>query len=334
MKPTLPPLALLLLSLLQSLNSFCWGFYGHQKINYIAVFLLPPEMLFFYKPRIQFISEHAVDPDKRRYAVPGEGFKHYIDLDLYGPYPYDSLPRKWTEAVAKYGEDSLLSRGIVPWQVQFMLSRLTRAFREKNYGQVLICSAELGHYVADAHVPLHTNSNHNGQFSNQKGIHAFWESRVPELLAEKNNLSDGFDFIIGKAQYLRNPGDFIWKRVLESAKAADSVLQFEKILSQQFPGDRKYAFEERNMGTIPKLIRQYSTGFTIAYDKMLNGMVERRMRQSIQSIASLWFTAWVNAGQPGLKELEQTHFTAEDINLFNMMDEGWKKGNTMIGRTE
>ena len=54
-------------------KSFCWGFYAHQKINYYAVFLLPPEMMVLYKPNISFLSEHAVDPDKRRYAVAEEG---------------------------------------------------------------------------------------------------------------------------------------------------------------------------------------------------------------------------------------------------------------------
>src|SRR4030088_1447146 len=43
---------------------FCWGFYMHQQINYHAVFLLPPEMLILFKPNIEFLREHAVDPDK------------------------------------------------------------------------------------------------------------------------------------------------------------------------------------------------------------------------------------------------------------------------------
>ena len=63
--------------------SFCWGFYAHQRINYFAVFLLPPEMMVLYKPNISFLAEHAVDPDKRRYAVPDEGPRHYIDIDKY-----------------------------------------------------------------------------------------------------------------------------------------------------------------------------------------------------------------------------------------------------------
>ncbi|HEX3767571.1 MAG TPA: S1/P1 Nuclease, partial [Puia sp.] len=49
-----------------SYRSYCWGFYMHEKINYHAVFLLPPQMMILFKPNIGFLSEHAVDPDKRR----------------------------------------------------------------------------------------------------------------------------------------------------------------------------------------------------------------------------------------------------------------------------
>lgn len=71
---------------------FCWGFYAHKKINYYAVFLLPPEMILFYKPHIEFITEHAVDPDKRRYAIAAEGSRHYIDIDYYGEFPFRNYP--------------------------------------------------------------------------------------------------------------------------------------------------------------------------------------------------------------------------------------------------
>ena len=264
-----------------TINCFCWGFYAHQKINYYATFLLPPEMMVLYKPNIAFITEHAIDPDKRRYAVADEGPRHYIDIDHYGAYPYTILPHKWKDALDKFGQDSLKKYGIVPWHIQVMLGRLTAAFKEKNFTKIMKNSAELGHYIADSHVPLHANSNHNGQYTNQKGIHGFWESRVPELLAEKE-----FDFFIGKAIYINNPLDFSWARVLESAKAADSVLNFEATLTKQFGTDKKYAFENRN-GVV---IRQYSSAFTIAFNKKLDGMIERRMRQSIFSVASFWYT--------------------------------------------
>lgn len=306
-------------------KSFCWGFYGHKKINYFAVFLLPPEMMVLYKPNIAFLEEHAVDPDKRRYAVADEGPKHYIDIDHYGTYPYPNLPRKWDEAVAKFGEDSVRTYGIVPWHLQVMLARLTSAFKEKNFSKIMKNSAEIGHYIADSHVPLHANSNHNGQYSNQKGIHGFWESRVPELLAESK-----FDFFIGKAQYIQKPAEYIWARVMESALAADSVLRFEKELTKQFGADQKYSFENRN-GVV---IRQYSSSFTNAFNDKLNGMVERRMRLSILSVASFWYTAWINAGQPDLKTLVEHKFSEKDLKDFDSLNDSWKNNGKMIGREE
>ncbi|HMO61107.1 MAG TPA: zinc dependent phospholipase C family protein [Ferruginibacter sp.] len=315
-----------LMLLLMAQQCFCWGFYAHRKINYLAVFLLPPEMLVLYKPNIGFLEEHAVDPDKRRYAVADEGPRHYIDIDHYGEYPYNELPRKWKDAVEKYSEDTIKAYGIVPWHIQTMLQRLTMAFREKNFTRIMKNSAEIGHYIADSHVPLHACSNHNGQHTNQKGIHGFWESRVPELLAEKQ-----FDFFIGKAQYISDPAKYAWDRVLESAAAADSVLLFERELTRQFPADQKYAFESRNNN----VIRQYSSAFTIAYDKKLNGMVERRMRLSIQSIASFWYTAWVNAGQPDLRPLVKQSFSEADLKEFDKLNESWKgSSGKMLGREE
>lgn len=305
-------------------QSFCWGFYAHRKINYYSVFLLPPEMMILYKPNTGFLEEHAVDPDKRRYAVAEEGPRHYIDIDQYGVYPYDSLPRNWNEAVSRYSEKTITENGIVPWWIQTMLSRLTTAFKEKNQARILKLSAEIGHYIADSHVPLHACSNHNGQFTDQKGIHGFWESRIPELLAEKE-----WDFFIGKAEYIKSPAEFIWARVLESAAAADTVLKFEKELSGKFPGDQKFSFEQRNGITI----RQYSDTYSRNYNEMLKGMVERRMKQSIFAIASFWYTAWVNAGQPDLGKLTNKEFSADDIQEFETLNSNWKNGN-IKGREE
>lgn len=271
-----------------------------------------------FKPNIEFLAEHSVDPDKKRYAIPEEGPRHYIDIDRYGKYPYPDLPRKWNEAVAKYSEDTLQAYGIVPWWLQTMLARLTAAFKEKNQVKILRYAAELGHYISDAHVPLHANTNHNGQYSNQKGIHGFWESRVPELLAEKE-----WDFFIGKAEYISKPADFIWKRVLESAAAADTVLRFEKELTKDFPADQKFSFEERN-GLV---IRQYSTAFSKSFDQKLKGMIERRMRQSIFATASFWYTAWVDAGQPDLKKLNNKELSSDDLKEFEALNNSWQSGS-------
>lgn len=284
-------LFLSILMILCSKLSYCWGFYAHKQINYLAVFLLPQEMLGFYKSNINYLADHAPDPDKRRYILKAEAPRHYLDLDHYGKYPFPDLPRKWKDAVEKFSEDSLNAHGIAPWWIQVMLGRLTKAFRDKNKEQVLKLSAEIGHYIADAHVPLHASSNHNGQYTNQHGIHGFWESRIPELLAEKE-----WDFFIEKATYIGDPLGFMWERMLESAAASDTVLIYERKLSERYSPDKKYAFENRNN----QLVKQYSNAYSIQYNRMLKGMVERRMRQSVYAVASFWYTAWSNAGQPKL----------------------------------
>ncbi|GAO41858.1 zinc dependent phospholipase C family protein [Flavihumibacter petaseus] len=277
-----------------SLPVFSWGFFAHRKINEYAVYLLPPELLILYKPSMSYIREHATDADKRRYILKAEAPRHYIDLDHYGKYPFDSLPRSWDSAAMVFGADSLQVHGILPWRIQQVYSGLIKAFREKNLPGILRLSSDLGHYIGDAHVPLHTSSNHNGQKTGQHGIHGFWESRVPELLADQE-----WDFFIGKAHYVENISDLTWRILLESAAAVDSVLDMEKALSAALPPDSRYAYEWRS----GQVVKQYAAGYSRTYNKVLRGMIERRMRQAIQAVADCWYTAWVNAGQPDLRPL-------------------------------
>ncbi len=273
--------------------TYAWGFYGHKRINRMAVFTLPPEMVGFYKKHIDYITEHAVDPDKRRYAVQDEAARHYIDIDHYGSDPFKDVPMFWSKAVEKYTEDTLKAYGIVPWHIDVMVRRLQEAFKKENIDLILHVSADLGHYIADAHVPLHTTENYNGQLTNQKGIHGFWESRIPELKAED------YDYFVGRAKYIDSPIKTAWKVVRESHAAVDSVLQFESQLNASYPQDKKYGFENRGNSTT----KVYSLDYTNKYDDMIKGQVERRMRASIQLVGSLWYTAWVNAGKPDLNKL-------------------------------
>ncbi|WP_127129030.1 zinc dependent phospholipase C family protein [Pseudoflavitalea rhizosphaerae] len=293
------------------LKAFSWGFYAHKLINFQAVFLLPPEMTVFFKSHIHYLRDHATDPDRRRYIVPGEGPRHFIDLDHYQT---DSLPRYWKAAVEKYSEDTLHAHGIVPWWLQIMQQRLTRAFKEKRTDAILKLSADIGHYIGDAHVPLHACSNYDGQQTNQRGIHALWESALPELLAEEQ-----WQLFTLRAFYLPDPAAFFWERVLESGAAVDTVLRTERLLSGQFPPDARYAFSERN----GKLQRQYSAEFAAAYHLAMNGMTERRLKQSIQAVAASWYTAWVNAGQPDLQQLLKDSGNAEKKKAVQLLNKLW-----------
>ena len=276
--------------------SIPWGFYAHKRVNRYAVFTLPEELVGFYKKHIDHLTEHAVDADKRRYAIKEEAPRHYIDIDHYGENPFQEMPRKWTDAVEKFSEDTLLAYGIVPWHIQTVYNRLVKAFEQKDIDYILKNSADLGHYVSDAHVPLHTTKNYNGQLTNQKGIHAFWESRLPELFA------DDYDYLVGTAEYQYSVLDVAWQAVESSFNALDSVLGFEKQLAQEFEQDKQYAYEQRGA----KTIKVKSADFSAAYHLKLDGMVERRLRLSITTIGNLWYSAWVEAGQPILEGMQES----------------------------
>lgn len=293
---------LCVLGIFLPLNGYSWGFWAHQRINRHAVFSLPPEMIGFFKTNIEYITEHAVDPDKRRYAIDGEAPRHYIDLDHFCTFPCDDFPKKWDDAVATYSEDTLQAFGIVPWHIQVMMKRLTRAFKRKDMQAILKNATELGHYIADSHVPLHTTENYNGQLTNQKGIHGFWESRLPELFHEN------YDFFVGKAEFIENPLDFAWANVLVAHEKMPLVLSLEKDLNGTFPADQKYSYETRNESNI----RTYSKEYSEAYSKSMKGMVEVQIRLSVKHLADSWFTCWVNAGSPELSDIKFYKVTIKD----------------------
>ncbi len=281
-----------------------WGFFGHRLLNRLAVYTLPPEMLPFFKANIDYLTTNATRPDSRRTVVPTEAPRHFMDVDVYGDSALTrrGLPRAYADAVAQAGgEDSLLRHGIVPWQVALMKNQLTAAFRAQDTDRILYLAADLGHYVADACVPLHTTRNYNGQFTGQRGIHALWESRLPELQAAD------YDLLTGQAPYLEQPTEAAWAAVARAHAAVDSVFRMEKLVSSELAEDRKYSYEQRGNQTI----RVYSREFSRAYHRRLNGQVERQLRYAARLIGAFWYTAWVDAGQPDLTSLPSPSAAAQ-----------------------
>jgi hypothetical protein len=63
-------------------------------------------------------------------------------------------------------------------------------------------------------------------------------------------------------------------------------------------------------------------------------MVERRMRASIKMTGDLWYTAWVDAGQPDLKRLIDYSPTQEELDDRRKEVEAWKVKNVMTRQHE
>ena len=247
-------------------------------------------MFAFYKANAEYVSEHAVDPDKRRHSTKGEAENHYIDIDHYDyslEEMKDSFPRRWKDAIEQFSEDTLRAYGIGPYNAIKVFYSLKKAFENKDKARILRQSAELGHYIGDLHVPLHTTENYNGQMSGQYGIHGFWESRLPELFYEE------YFMVFEPAKYVDNVSDLIWKTVFDSHSYLPEVFENERMLTDSMSG-LKYTNEERSAN----VVKTYSRIFSEAYHKSLGDMVESRMYKATEVVSALWYTAWVDAGQP------------------------------------
>mmetsp|Transcript_6418 Transcript_6418/g.14549 ORF Transcript_6418/g.14549 Transcript_6418/m.14549 type:complete len:320 (+) Transcript_6418:3033-3992(+) len=280
-----------------------WGFFAHKQINKHAVFTLPPAMFTFYKEHLRFITDNAVNPDRRRYVMEGEASRHYIDMEYYN----DSVPQErmhyWSQALEMYTEEQLIQHGMLPWHIYHVKHALTKAFRNKDVYNILRLSADIGHYIADAHVPLHTSENYDGQFTGQEGIHRLWETRLPELFI------DHYDFFVGTAEYLYHPQQSIWEAIITAHQAVDLVLSLEEKLSKDFPATQKYSFEQR--GTT--LQKTHSIAYAQAYHTMLDGQVEQQMRNSVKMVGDFWWTCWVDAGKPSLDALLQIPLSRDKL---------------------
>lgn len=300
--------------------SYGWGFWAHEQINRYAVFTLPAEMKNFYKKNIDFVTVHSVDPDKRTHTDKKEGPRHYIDADFYGASPFENIPKSWDKAVVKFSQDTLEEYGTIPWHITIVTKRLTQAFVKGDKDSILILSADLGHYVADAHVPLHTTMNYDGQLTSQKGIHAFWESRLPELFG------GSYNYHTGNAKYIEYPLAESWKIIQSSFSLLDTVIRLERQLNEQFPKEKKYTGIKKG----DKVYYDYSEEYSKQYHSLLNHMVERRMRAAIQEVGSYWYTAWVNAGKPDLNKIDKTVLTEETKQKLDDEETLWKSGKIRV----
>ncbi|MFT3933488.1 MAG: zinc dependent phospholipase C family protein [Chitinophagaceae bacterium] len=307
-----------------SLLLLSWGRWGHQHINNAAVFALPESMRPFFYNHIDFITEEAIIPDTRKYSIndKAEFPRHYINMETYQPNgPADSIPYTMKDAVAKFDAKTLDKGGILPWYMMDMMQKLTQAFKDKRKAEILFLSADLGHYLGDANMPLHTALNHDGQLTDQKGIHAFFESQLPE------QFGDSYNFYIGNATYVKDVPAEVWRIVMASHKLADTLLLIEKNLKAGF--DPNNIFEKDSAGNIKRNFYHdpiHTYAYAKAYHDALHGMVEKQLRAAAIATANFWYTAWVNAGSPDLSQLDDASLTERNKKNYKKDYQRWKKG--------
>lgn len=305
--------------------AFAWGSWGHKHISRAAVFSLPEPMRIFYYNHIDYITESAVVPDLRRPLLNdrNEAPRHFIDLEDFGDMPLSSFPKTMKDAYVKYDSTFLNKAGILPWNIESLTEKLTKAFHSKNKSEILFLSSEISHYVADAHMPLHTSSNYNGQLSGQKGVHALWESVLPPMFG------DQYNFHTATPQYIADINAYTWKMIEQSHSQVKPLLDAEMRVRKKFDTTTMYKRDAEGNKLLFYGSPVFSDAYAAAFNAELGNMVQYQLRLSVYDVACYWFTAWVNAGKPDLIKLDDPHLTKQNRKNYRKEYQAWKKGKLM-----
>ena len=258
-----------------------WGYFAHKWIHREAIKLVPSPLRGFYESVADSIIEKSIEPDTRRRRVKNEEFHHYIDIDHYGRYPFLEMPREYQAAAQKYSADTLLRYGDAPWHIAKVMDSLTIAMRQKHVKNIVQFSADLGHYVADLHMPLHSSENHDGQMSGNNGIHGRFEWQMIER--HQNRIQ----FTSSAVDSIANPTDAAFEIILNSYIWADNLLRAD------------------TRARDPQRVYQKREDFDDAYYEKLftltGAIAEQQMSAAAKAVASYWYTAWLRAGRPQLR---------------------------------
>lgn len=286
-----------LLIVLVSLSA--WGFLVHRTVAQLAIYELPKPMRAFFFTNKDSIVFGAPRPDIRRTTMPEEGSKHFLDLEYFGDSALHVIPKNFDDAVKKYSLDTMNKYGTVPYVILENLENLTNAFRSGIADSIVFYASDLSHYISDAHVPLHTSLNYDGQLTGQDGMHDLWETTVPEAVIGKYNLRSKH-----KASYISNPTDAVWKIMAKAHALLPEMFAKEIEVSKNFTDSTKYRWEVR----WGKNRRFYTNEFAKQYANALGSSINEQLISSANYIADFWFTAWVNAGSPNLDKLMKRPF--------------------------
>lgn len=310
--------------------AWAWGSWGHKHIARAAIFALPDSMRLFYYNHIDYITERAVEPDVRQSLVrdANEFSRHFIDIEDFGIKNINDFPKTLPQALPKYDSTFLGKSGFLPWHIENLMDKLTQAFKRKNKSSILFLSSEISHYIADAHQPLHTSSNYNGQLTGQYGVHSFFESMLPPMFGDKYN------FRTDPPQYISNVTDYTWKMIEQSHSLVKPLLDAEMRVRQKF--DTTSMYKRDANGNRVKFFNDpvYSDAYAIAFNKELGTMVEDQIRLSVYDLSCYWYTAWVNGGRPDLSKLDDANLTARNHKNYKREYKAWKKKGKLVNMNQ
>lgn len=268
------------LFLLSAAEARGWGRNAARLVLNKAIETLPAdnrELRDFLESNRTFLSEHVTDPLDTLETTPAERHNHYVFLDKYGRFPFESLPHSYKLAVEKYGKSKLFANGLLPWQIGVYSQKLTEAMKAGRWEEAKLDAALLADYVAEADDPFNTTDNWDGKLSGQIGIN----ERFGGALVDR--YSSFFPMRPNDAVFIDDPTDHAFEACLSAHSSLESILLADRNAHRGNSGKSTYNdeyYDHFYSQTAATLIRQLSSAAT--------------------DVGSYWLTAWKNAGSPAL----------------------------------
>jgi hypothetical protein len=252
-----------------------WGAGAERLIANKAVDTLPPEIRGYFEANRDWLGHHVAEPlDWLEKNPLTERRNHFLYLDRYGKFPFDSLPRDYKAAVTKYSKTKLESSGVLPWQIGVYSQKLTMALRDHDWEQARISAAYLAAYVAQAHDPFHTTENFDGHLSAQAGA----DLRFGSSLVDRFSLF--FPMQPSDAMFLNDPTDHAFESCLSAHAWLDNVLLSDRRAREG--------------------LTDYTDEYYDKFYSLAGSILIRQLTDAATDVGSYWMTAWINAGRPQL----------------------------------
>jgi len=251
-----------------------WGNNAQRLIVNHAVDTLPSEARYFFESNRDYFIRHVNDPLNQLDKRPNERNNHFIELDKYGKFPFDALPRNYKSAVSKFGKSKIDASGLLPWEIGVYSQKLTEDLKNGKWEEAKLDAAFLANYVAEAHDPFNTTENFDGKLTGQAGVN----DRFNAILVDR--YGSFFPMNPHDASFINDPTDFAFDTCLTAHSLVESLLLADRAAKRNASTYNDEYFDRFYNLTAASLIRQLSDAST--------------------DVGSYWLTAWINAGKPQL----------------------------------
>jgi hypothetical protein len=255
-------------------STFAWGNNAQRLIINHAVDTLPYDLRPFFENSRNFLIQHVNDPLNQLDKHPNERQNHFIELDKYGKFPFDALPRNYKTALSKYSKSKIDATGLLPWQIGVYSAKLTDDMRNGRWDEAKIDAAFLANYVAEAHDPFNTTENYDGRLTGQSGVN----ERFNTMLIDR--YASFFPVNPHDASFITDPTDFAFDACLNAHSLVESLLLADRAAKRGLSSYTDEYYDRFYNLTATSLIKQLSDAST--------------------DVGSYWLTAWINAGKPQL----------------------------------